>query len=60
MEKNTLEIYEPYFKNDNWRFSLSELTFFLASNKKMNGIIDTYEFYFSNLTSFHFDFNKRK
>ena len=26
----------------------------------MNGIIDTYEFYFSNLTSFHFDFNKRK
>ena len=26
----------------------------------MNGIIDTYEYYFSNLTSFQFDFNKRK
>ena len=26
----------------------------------MNGIVDAYEFYFNNLTSFHFDFNKRK
>ena len=26
----------------------------------MNGIIDAYEFYFANLTTFHFDFNKRK
>ena len=26
----------------------------------MNGIIDAYEYYFSNLSSFQFDFNKRK
>ena len=26
MEENILEIYESYFKNDNWRFSLGELT----------------------------------
>ena len=26
----------------------------------MNGIVDVYEFYFANLMTFHFDFNKRK
>ena len=26
MEESILEIYESYFKNDNWRFSLGELT----------------------------------
>ena len=26
----------------------------------MNGIVDTYEFFFANLMTFHFDFNKRK
>ena len=26
----------------------------------MNGIVDAYEYYFSNITTFHFDFNKRK
>ena len=26
----------------------------------MNGIIDTYDFYFNNLTSFHFDYYKKK
>ena len=26
----------------------------------MNGIIDAYEYYFNNLISFQFDFNKRK
>ena len=26
----------------------------------MNGIVDAYEYYFNNLNSFHFDFNKRK
>ena len=26
----------------------------------MNGIVDAYEFYFANLDSFHFDYNKRK
>ena len=26
----------------------------------MNGIVDTYEFYFSNLTSFHFNLSKRR
>ena len=26
----------------------------------MNGIVDAYEYYFANLTTFHFDYNKRK
>ena len=26
MEETILDIYEAYFKNDNWRFSLKELT----------------------------------
>ena len=26
----------------------------------MNGIVDVYEFYFGNLMTFHFDFNKKK
>ena len=26
----------------------------------MNGIVDAYEYYFSNLTTFQFDYNKRK
>ena len=26
MDETILEIYESYFKNDNWRFSIGELT----------------------------------
>ena len=26
----------------------------------MNGIVDAYEYYFANLNTFHFDYNKRK
>ena len=26
MEETTLDIYEAYFRKDNWRFSLKELT----------------------------------
>ena len=26
----------------------------------MNGIVDVYEYYFNNLCTFHFDYNKRK
>ena len=37
MEETILEIYESYFKNDNWCFSLGELTShncFFCNNKK--------------------------
>ena len=37
MEETTLEIYESYFKNDNWRFSLGKLAShncFFCNNKK--------------------------
>ena len=39
MEESTLDIYESYFKNDNWSFSLEKLTShncFFCNNTKYN------------------------